>query len=412
MLKPLSLGIALRYIRANRRSGFLSFFSIVSIISLMLGVATLITVLSVFNGFERELQTRILGMVPHGVLLSDQPIVDWQKEIDDVLQYDHVEAAAPWTQLQGMIAHEGRVNGVMVTGIDPELEQKVSIIGQFMTAGRLSTALEPKSFDIVIGAGLARTLGVYLGDKITLVLPEASVSPAGVVPRFKRFTISGIFETKSELDSAFVYINWQDAARLKRMPMGVDGIRLKVDDLFIARPVVRNIVQDNLGKYFGRDWTFTHGTLFNAVQMERTMIQLLLFLIVIVASFNIISSLIMLVKDKRSDIAILRTMGAKPNFILKVFILQGLIIGIIGTLLGVILGVVLALNISDLVAWYESITRSHLLNAYFVNFLPSELRLSDVITVAGIALVISFIATIYPSFMASKVQPAEALRYE
>ncbi|MDY7024883.1 MAG: lipoprotein-releasing ABC transporter permease subunit [Pseudomonadota bacterium] len=411
MIKPLSLAVALRYLRANRRSGFLSFFSVVSIISLMLGVATLITVLSVFNGFERELKTRILGMVPHGVLLSEPNIQNWPSVVEEVATKPGVEAAAPFTQLQGMIAHDGRVNGVMVTGIEPEYENQVSIIGQFMRYGDLRQALEPGDFDIVIGMGLARSMGVLIGDKITLVLPEASVSPAGVVPRFKRFTISAIFETKSELDSNFVFIHWQDAAKLKRM-QGVQGVRIKVDELFAARGVVQGLVDDYRGQFYGRDWTFTHGTLFNAVQMERTMIQLLLFLIVIVASFNIISSLIMLVKDKRSDIAIFRTMGASRGFILRVFVLQGALIGIIGTVLGVILGVLLATYISDIVAWYESLTRSHLFNAYFVNFLPSELRWHDVIVVAGIALVISLIATIYPSYIASKIQPAEALRYE
>lgn len=411
MFKPLSIAIGLRYIRAKRRNGFISFISMFSMVGMMLGVATLIIVLSVMNGFDRELKTRILGMVPHGIIYFKDPTTDWEKHADAISNHERIAGVAPYIQLQGMLTTSGRVQGIMLTGIEPEAEAQVSIVDDYIVSGALED-LQKGKFGMVIGAGLAAQLGLSVGDKVTLVLPEASVSIAGITPRFKRFTIVSVFETKAELDYSVAYIHWYDASVLNKTKGKVSAARIQVDDLFKARATMRSIVNENWGRYSGQDWTYTHGTLFNAVRMEKTMIGLLLFLIVLIAAFNIVSSLVMLVTDKRGDIAILRTLGATPSMIRRVFMIQGSMIGIIGTLSGMLLGILVALNISDIFRWIEATFNTRLLNAYFVNFLPSELVWADVFLVSSAALVISFLATLYPSYRASKIEPAEALRYE
>lgn len=411
MFKPLSVAIGLRYIRAKRRNGFISFISMFSMVGMMLGVATLIIVLSVMNGFDRELKTRILGMVPHGIIYLKEPSSDWEKHVDNIKKNERITGVAPYIQLQGMLTTNGFVQGSLLTGIDPKAEAEVSIVDDYIVQGALED-LTKGSFGMVIGAGLAAQLGLTVGEKVTLVLPEASVSIAGITPRFKRFTIVSIFETKAELDYSTAYIHWYDASLLNKTKGKISAARIQVDDLFKAREVMRSIVNDNWGRYSGQDWTYSHGTLFNAIRMEKTMIGLLLFLIVLIAAFNIVSSLVMLVTDKRGDIAILRTLGATPSMIRRTFMIQGFMIGIIGTLLGMLLGVIVALNISDIFRWIETTFNTSLLNAYFVNFLPSELNFADVFLVSGAALFISFLATLYPSYRASKIQPAEALRYE
>ncbi|MGJ3255798.1 MAG: lipoprotein-releasing ABC transporter permease subunit, partial [Alcanivorax sp.] len=311
----------------------------------------------------------------------------------------------------GMLSHRGNVAGAMINGIEPEAERKVSIVGDFMEQGELEK-LAPGEFGMVLGYGLARRLGAELGDKVTLVLPEATISPAGVMPRFKRFTVTGIFRVRAEVDSLYAYINVQDAAKLARQSGTVQGVRLKLDDLFSA-PAMGWTLQQELGpNYYTRDWTRSHGNLFQAIKMEKTMMTLLLSFIVAVAAFNIISSQVMLVTEKRGNIAVLRTLGASPGTIMRIFMVQGTVIGFAGTLLGTGLGVLLATNVSKLAEWVEKTFNTRLFDAYFVNYLPSELQWSDVITIVSIALVISFSATLYPSWRASRVQPAEALRYE
>ncbi|MBV0932153.1 lipoprotein-releasing ABC transporter permease subunit [Marinobacterium weihaiense] len=416
MFKPLSIFVGLRYTAAKRGNHFISFISLVSMLGLMLGVAALIVVLSVMNGFDRELRQRILGMVPHATLsgYADQGLEDWPSLRTDVLAQPGVAGAAPFVQAQGMLTSRGRVQGVLVNGIDPELEPGVSIIGNHMQAGELS-GLAAGEYGIVLGELLARFLGVDVGDKVTLVLPEASISVAGVVPRLKRFNVIGIFSVGAELDANLAYIHRVDAARLKRMPTGhVDGLRLKFDDLFQAPQQARDIARSQSRPLYVNDWTRTHGNLFQAIQMEKRMIALLLLLIVFVAAFNIVSTLVMVVTDKRSDIAILRTMGATPAVILRVFMVQGILIGLIGTALGVALGVTLALTVTDLVAWIEQLMGIEFLSAdvYFISYLPSQLIWSDVIMITSAALAISFVATLYPAWRASRTQPAEALRYE
>tara|TARA_R110002167_G_scaffold9552_7_gene44146 strand:+ start:1642 stop:2889 length:1248 start_codon:yes stop_codon:yes gene_type:complete len=415
MFRPLSLYIGWRYTGAKRRNNFISFISLVSTLGLTLGVAVLILVLSVMNGFDRELRQRILGMVPHATLSGyQQELRDWPALIDRISKYPKVEGAAPYIEAQGMLTNRGQVQGTLVYGIDPVYEQRVSIIGNHMQQGRIE-ALKPGEFGIVLGDILSRMLGARVGDKVTLVLPEASISVAGVFPRLKRFTVVGVFKVGAELDASMAYIHLQDAAKIKRIDNdAVEGIRLKLDNLFDAPAEARRIAVAEGGKLRASDWTRTHGNLFQAIQLEKKMIGLLLFIIIAVAAFNIVSTLIMVVTDKRSDIAILRTMGVSSATIMRIFIIQGGVIGSFGTLVGTALGILLSLTVTDLIAWMEQLFNFQILSAevYFISYLPSELRWDDVIVICASSLAISLLATIYPAYRAAQTKPAEALRYE
>lgn len=411
MLKPFSLYVGLRYTGARSRNSFISVITLISALGLMLGVAVLITVLSVMNGFNRELQTRILGMVTHVTVESRDPVTDWQALASRIADDSRIQGVAPYVQLEGMLTHMGNVQGGMIHGVDPVAEQTISIVGEHMFEGELEQLVSGE-FGVVLGYGLARSLGAEVGDRVTLVLPEATISPAGVTPRFRRFTVTGIFRVRAEVDSLYAYIHMDDAARLARQPGTVQGVRLRLDDLFAA-PSVSWALQHKLGPgYRTSDWTRTHGSLFQAIKMEKTMMTLLLSFIVAVAAFNIISSQVMLVTEKRGNIAVLRTLGASPGMIMRIFMVQGTLIGVVGTLLGTLLGIFMAANVSDFALWLERTFNANMFDAYFVNYLPSELRLEDVVTIVSVALVISFSATLYPSWRASRVQPAEALRYE
>ncbi|WP_410210982.1 lipoprotein-releasing ABC transporter permease subunit [Aquirhabdus sp.] len=411
MFKPVSLFVGLRYTRARRSNKFISITALISTIGFMVGVAVLITVLSVMNGFDRELKNRILGMIPQATVSSNQIIPDWQLLVAKAKQQPHVIGAAPFTQVQGMLTAQGQVAGVVISGIEPDLEKNVSIVQNHMTEGSLD-ALTDGSFGIVIGKTMADNLGLMKGDKVTLVLPEATASPAGVVPRFKRFTIVGIFSVGAEMDSSLGYIALNDAAKLLRLPDGAQGVRLKLDDLFSAREISNDFARELPSGFYASDWTQTQGNLFSAIQMERTMLGLILSLIILVAALNIFSSLVMVVNDKKADIAILRTLGASPKTITRIFVVQGLVIGAVGTFSGTLLGIGIALGISPFLTWLNNFFGLHLLDAYFVNYLPSELRWTNVALIVGVSLVLSFIATIYPALRAARVQPAEALRYE
>ena len=411
MFKPISLYIGLRYTRARRSNHFISFIALVSMIGLTLGVAVLITVLSVMNGFDRELKNRILGMIPQATVSSTQILTNWPELAKKVEQHEHVKGVAPFTQLQGMLTAQGQVAGIMVTGIEPSYEKKVSIIQNHMVEGSIDS-LKKGEFGIVLGKQMTDSLGLGLNDNITLVLPEATPSPAGVVPRFKRFKIVGIFSIGAEVDSMMGYIALNDASTLLRLPDGAQGVRLKLDDIFLAPEVADDIVKDLPSNFYASNWTFTHGNLFSAIQMEKAMVSLLLFLIVLVAAFNIVSSLVMVVTDKKSDIAILRTLGASPATITRIFMVQGTIIGVIGTVSGAILGIIFASSISSVIGWLNTTFGLNLFDAYFINYLPSYLRWQDVVVIVCLSLLLSFLATIYPAFRAAKTQPAEALRYE
>ena len=383
-------------------------------VGLTLGVCVLIIVMSVMNGFDRELRQRILGMVPHATITdAGGGMADWQSLLDEVVTREGIEAVSPFVDGQGMLTNGGQVRGTMVYGIDPAYEKETSIINDHMVQGSLD-ALVPGEFGIVLGELMAQALGVTLGDRVTMVLPEANVNLAGVFPRLKRFQVVGIFAVGADIDGSIVYTQIEDAARFMRVEDGVKGIRLKMDDLFTAPRLAWDVAMTLPGRYFVQDWTRTHGRLFQAIQMEKTMVGLLLTLIVAVAAFNIVSTLVMVVTDKQSDIAILRTLGASPRTIMGVFMIQGSLIGVIGTLLGIFFGVIAALNVSSIVAGLERLLGIRFLSpdVYFISYLPSELQWSDVaiISVAGLAM--SFLATLYPAWRASNTQPAEALRYD
>ena len=416
MFRPLFVFIGTRYTRAKRRNHFVSFISLTSMIGLALGVVVMIVVLSVMNGFDHEMRTRVLGMVPHATIESGEPISDWQSLATKVKQNPQVEAVAPFTQMQGLLTNNGNVQKILLNAIDPAQERKVSIIDQFMKQGRLDD-LVAGGFGVVIGDKAATKLGVGMGDKVTFVAPEVTVTPAGMFPRMKRFTVVGIFHVGAgELDGYLGVTNLQDLARLHRWkPDQVQGLRLKFTDLFKAPRTAYEIAQ-TLGEhqYYSRDWTRTHGNLYQAIGMEKSIIGLLLLLIVAVAAFNIISTLVMVVNDKRGDIAILRTLGATPGQIMAIFMVQGTVIGVVGTAIGAAVGILAALNVSAAISALEGLIGHKFLNAdvYFIDYLPSQLMAEDVFLVCGAALILSFLATLYPAWRAARTQPAEALRYE
>jgi lipoprotein-releasing system permease protein len=413
MFRPLSLFIGLRYTRAKRRKSFISFFSLVSMFGLALGVLAMILVLSVMNGFQEEMRGRILGMVPHAFISGAQPLDDWRPLAAKAEQQPHVLAAVPYTQLQGMLSVRGRMQPLLVDGIDPAQEKRVSIVGERMTQGSLD-ALKPGEFGIVLGEIAARRFQLEVGSQVTVIIPEVGAT-GSITPRLRRFTVVGTFKVGAELDASLALINVADAAPLKGWQPGqVESIRLALDDLFQAPRISRDVAKALGDNYQARDWTISQGSLFQAMQMEKTMIGLLLLLIVAVAAFNIIATLIMVVADKKADIAILRTLGATPGQIMAVFMVQGTVIGLVGTLIGGVLGVIAALNVSHWIAALERLVGHKLFGGdmYFISNLPSRLEVEDVVLIAVAALSMSFLATLYPAWRASRTSPAEALRYD
>lgn len=415
MFRPLALYIGLRYTRAKRRNHFVSFISLVSILGIFLGVTALITVLSVMNGFEKEVRERILDMIAH-VTVTDYlgPMRDWRAVVATAEAEPSVEAAAPFVEGQGMLIQGRSVQGVMIRGIVPARERTVANIEDNMRAGTLED-LAAGEFGIVLGYDLAGILGVKVGDKVTLVTPSANVTPAGIAPRLKRFTVTGIFRVGMyEYDSALALVHMEDAALLFRMPGQATGVRLRVNDLFQAPRISRDLAVGPLDTYRVADWSAYHANWFRAVQMEKRMIFLLLLLIITVAAFNIVSTLVMVVTDKQSDIAILRTLGASPGTVLGIFMVQGTVIGLFGTALGAVGGVALALNLETVVGWLERLLQLQFIPAdvYYISELPSDLHWDDVIGISLVSFLISLLATVYPAWRASRTQPAEALRYE
>jgi lipoprotein-releasing system permease protein len=384
-------------------------------LGIALGITALITVMSVMNGFQKEVRARILGMVSHIQIAGfEDGLKEWPQLLKDTKAQPNIIGVAPFVSGQGLLAIGQSVRGVAIRGIDPTQEDAVSDVAKQMKNGKLS-ALEAGQYGIVLGNDLARGLGVNVGAKIQLITPQGSITPAGMVPRLRSFTVVGVFSSGHyEYDSNFAFIHIRDAQVLFRLDENVTGLRVKVDNPIEARVIARRL-QDTL-KVDGymQDWTQQNAQYFRAVEIEKRMMFIILTLIIAVAAFNLVSTLVMIVRDKHPDIAILRTLGASPNLIMKIFIVQGAIVGVIGTLIGVIGGVLLALNIGTVVTTVESIFGFHVLSpeVYFLSSLPSDLKWTDVWVTALISLVLALLATLYPSYNASKVNPAEALRYE
>ena len=407
--------VGLRYTRAKRRNHFISFISLMSMAGIALGVAALIVVLSVMNGFQKELRARILGVASHVQISGlDGKLVDWEKTAKAAMEDRRVKAAAPFVQAQAMLSAGQAVRGTVVRGILPDKEATVADIGNHMRSGSLD-ALKPGSFGIVLGSELARALGVTTGEKVAVIAPQGQVTPAGLIPRLKQFTVVGVFEVGMfEYDAALALVHMQDAQKLYQLDNAVSGVRLRLEDLFEARSVARDITARLDRDTYATDWTRSHANFFRAVEIEKRVMFIILLLIVAVAAFNIVSTLVMLVQDKQADIAILRTLGASPRSIIQIFMIQGSVIGVIGTLIGVVGGVILGLNIDTVVPALEHVLGFKFLakDVYYISELPSDVQSGDVITIGLVSLVLSFIATLYPSWRASRVNPAEALRYE
>ena len=418
MQLPYELLIGWRYTRAgraSRRNGFISFISGVSMLGIALGVAALIIVLSVMNGFQKEVRDRMLGVVSHIEIYAagGQALPDVAQTLAQARTHPQVIGAAPFIASQALLARGDEMKGLMVRGIDPALEHEVTDLAVGARSAWMPQ-LHPGSFGIVLGAELARSLGVIEGDLVTLVAPNGQVTPAGVVPRLKQMTVVGTFDSGHfEYDSAMALVHWQDAAKIFRLE-GPSGVRLKLRDLHQARQVAQDLSRTLTGDLYIRDWTRQNRTWFAAVQVEKRMMFIILTLIVAVAAFNLVSTLVMTVTDKRADIAILRTLGASPASVMGIFVVQGAMVGIIGTLAGLLLGLGVAFNIDVLVPALERALGATFLpqDIYLISRMPSDPQMADILPVALISLVLSFLATLYPSWRASRVNPAEALRYE
>jgi len=410
-MRPYELWIGLRYTRAKRRNHFISFISAVSMAGIALGVMALIVVLSVMNGFQEELRARILGVAAHMEISGSAGVLrDWPALAAQVAKHDQTRGSAPFVSGQGLLAVGSETKGTMIRGILPGREDQVAEFAHQMQSGKLSD-LTPGAFNIVLGLDLARSLGVFVGDKVTLIVPQGVITPAGMLPRMKQFTVVGIFRVGMyEYDAGLALMNIDDAAKMYRLGDGVSGLRIKLADMERAPWVTRDLAKTLVGDYYISDWTMSHTNFFRAVQIEKRMMFIILLLIVAVAAFNIVSTLVMAVTDKQPDIAILRTLGASPASIMKVFMVQGSLIGVIGTGAGVLL----ALNVETVVPWIEKAVGLDLFpsDVYYISELPSKVVWSDVFWIGGIALLLAFLATLYPSWRASRVQPAEALRYE
>ncbi len=414
MLASFEFMIGLRYVRARRRNHFISFISLVSMLGIGLGVMSLITVLSVMNGFEKELKERILGMASHATIIGDSDnLKDWRSVADEVRRHPQVIGVAPYFYAEGMLIRGNSVNGAVIRGILPEEEPQVAVVTEKMVEGQFET-LQSGSFNIVLGLELARSLGVIVGDKVTLIAPQANITPAGILPRLKRFTVVGVFEVgMHEFDKGLALIHINDALRLFRKTTPT-GLRLKTADVLQAPSVSRNIAARLSGHYRVVDWTRRHANFFRALKTEKTVMFVILTLIVAVAAFNIISTLVMTVTDKRSDIAVLRTLGASPRSILGIFMIHGIVIGVVGISFGIIGGIVLAANIDVLVPAIETLIGRKFLSPdiYYISDLPSDIRWQDVVTITIMSFVLCLLATIYPALHAANTQPAEILRYE
>jgi lipoprotein-releasing system permease protein len=415
MSKRFEYWIGNRYVRSRSSNSFVSLISAISMLGIAIAVMVLIVVMSVVNGFERELKDRLLAMTAHASIEGvEGELADESDLIDIALRNPRVEAAAPYVAGQALLVFEKQISGAELRGVNPQMEEAVSGIGGVMQTGSLAE-LAPGDFNIILGVELADAMRVGVGDKVTVTLAQGMVTPAGVVPRTKRFTVSGIYRVGMyEFDRRLAFINIGDAQKLYRMRDTVSGIRLAVTEIYEAPAIVREVALENGKLVLVSDWTRRHVNFFRSIQITKSILFVILMMVIAVAAFNIVSTLVMVVKDKQADIAILRTIGARPMSILKIFITQGCIVGIVGTLAGVGLGMLLALNLETIIGSLESVFGIKFLAAdvYFISDLPSDLKYGDVALVAGIALVLALISTIYPAWVAAKTAPAEALRYD
>lgn len=418
MIKPFSLFIGLRYSNLRKRDHFISFISLVSIIGIALGIMVMITVMSVMNGFTKEIRTRILSVTPHLTVSSfTRELKDWQTLQTRIQSHPEYAASTPFIDGQGMFIEGQEMIGVGIRGILPDQIEQVFPLHSAMIAGKASD-LKPGEFGMVLGVGLANKLGVQLGDKLTLVIPEVTYTIAGATPRFKTVKVVGVFEVGYLYDQNYAFLHMADAAKLFKMHEGVSGLQLKLKDPFQSPAVVRDLNQSLSQLYHNQyviiDWTMANGTYFSAVKTEKTMMFFTLLLILTIAVFNLVSTLVMVVTDKKGDIALLRTLGASTQKIMAIFVAQGAMIGGIGTLLGIILGTALSLNVTRIVGAIEKLFNVQFLSkeVYFISFLPSDLHRSDVILISSCAFGLSLVATLWPAWRAAQIEPAKALRQD
>lgn len=414
MQNSLPIVIGLRYLRSKRSNAFISFVSVFALLGMALGVLALTIVLSVMNGFDRELKERILRAVPHGFIEPDQGLADAESMMALLHGSEHLAGLAPFVQTSGLLTFEGAARGVEIVGVDPAFEPAVSQLHNYMVAGSMHS-LRAGQYRVLMGGLLARYLNVGVGDKVTLTLPEVNITPAGVFPRMRRFTVSGIYETNAQGDQYRILIHIADGQKLLRLGDKVQGLRVKTDDIYRAPQTLKALSGklDPAQPVQLKDWSQTQGHLFEAVKMEKTVVGFLLGIIVAVAAFNIVTSLIMMIAEKRGDIAVLRTMGLSARGIVAIFMVQGLTLGIVGIIVGATLGIAGAFGISGLVAWLEQVLGLQMFDpaVYFVTQLPSEWRWQDSVVICAGAFVVSFLASAYPAYRASQIPPAEALRY-
>jgi len=413
MLTSTPLFIGLRYTRARRRNQFISFISGFSLLGMALGTLALIVVLSVMNGFDKEIKQRILSVVPHAFIDQQPRINDWNSLATVIEEHPQLVASAPYIGGYAMLSSQQGVQGAELQGILPNSEKKVSVLDDYMYQGSIDD-LQPGEYGIVVGRLLAHFLNVKVNDRLVMTLPEVSITPAGLFPRVKRFTVVGIFEVGAKVDQTLAMIHLSDAQRLFRYGHSVQGLRLKVSNIYAAQRVTAELQQQLGVDYQLKDWSETQGSLFQAIKMEKRMVALLLLIIIAVAALNIVTGLVLMVADKRGDIAVLRTLGMTTRQIMQIFIVQGSTVGIVGIVTGAIFGCLLANTISDVIAWFESILGIYIFdpNVYFISQVPSDLRVGDVVLICGIGVFLSILATLYPAYRASQVEPAEVLRYE